>query len=104
MQSHASTIVFTLTCLVLISSVTRTQALGEGSRRIQSNEVSDHDLMIDVLLELLGTLRGTNPTIKEKRQMGVDAGYGSRYDVVNRLSSKLMAMQQAADWNGPGRK
>jgi hypothetical protein len=37
-----------------------------------------------------------------KRQ--VDAGYGSRFVAAHKVGSKLVALKQASDWSGPGRK
>lgn len=60
------------------------------------------ELTLAVLEELIDDIKSHNSISAHKRR--IDAGYGSRYGVASSVGSKLMALKQAADWNGPGRK
>lgn len=99
MQPSQILAVFSL-CVILLSTVRQSQSFA-----ITRDDVSDPDITIAVLEELIEALReknqGSTTNISKRR---FDGGYGNRYNVAQRLGSKLMAMKTAADWNNPGRK
>ncbi|ELU08670.1 hypothetical protein CAPTEDRAFT_215078 [Capitella teleta] len=85
-------------CIVIASLTSRAQAT---SLHRQRRDVTEPSLAIAVLEDLIMELRDE---IHSKKKRRFDAGYGSRYGVAQSVGSKLMALKQAADWNGPGRK
>lgn len=86
-------------CCVLLSQLGIAAAFNTDR---QKRDLSDSQLTIAVLTELIHNLEGDSHSAPSKRRF--DGGYGSRYGVAQSVGSKLMALKQAADWNGPGRK
>lgn len=98
MYVQASTLVALSICTLCILDQS-SEAEAAPSLR-QRRSVYDPEILVAVLEDLLADIKHEN-TVHKRR---VDAGYGSRYGVASSVGSKLMALKQAADWNGPGRK
>lgn len=67
-------------------------------------EISDPWLTIAVLEQLINSIQEDLQKTEQLDKRNFDVGYGNRYGVAHSVGSKLMALKQAADWNGPGRK
>jgi len=93
-QSVSSLIFLSLCTLCVLLSTTQAASTHRQRRSIEP------ELTEAVLQELLEQVR--EQAVPAKRR--VDAGYGGRYGAASSVAGKLMALKQAADWNGPGRK
>lgn len=102
--SSSSYIVSVLLILILtVIGSSSAAAQSTDGNRFNLGTISDPYLTLQVLEELIASLRSElSIETAEKRQF--DGGYGSRYVAAHSVGSKLMALKQAADWNGPGRK
>lgn len=102
MEITSNVLTFLAPCLLLLlcSSALDTE-IPEDNRYIfrMANPV----VTLQALEELTALLRSElSNEVENKRNF--DGGYGSRYVAAHSVGSKLMALKQAADWNGPGRK
>jgi len=89
-------------CLLLISICTLCLLIlsTQASTIYRQRRAIEPELTEAVLEELLEEVREHASPAKRR----VDAGYGGRYGAASSVAGKLMALKQAADWNGPGRK
>jgi len=99
MQLPACTLVALSLCTLCLFDQSSESEAAPSLR--QRRSTYDQELLVAVLEELLQDIKHENAQLAKRR---VDAGYGSRYGVASSVGSKLMALKQAADWNGPGRK
>ncbi|KAK2190497.1 hypothetical protein NP493_78g04031 [Ridgeia piscesae] len=87
-------------CVVFMSQSVRTAAYRVD--RSSSTDLDDPLLTLALLEKLIDDIEMQPMARAVKRRY--DAGYGGRYGAASRVGAKLMALKQAADWNGPGRK
>lgn len=98
MQTTTVALTVVIATTLLLSQVSQTYSAALRDRIDVG--LSDPDLTVAVLEELIDFVSKGNNLHKR----GLDMGYNNRYRVASSVGSKLMALKQAADWNGPGRK
>ncbi|XP_074660369.1 uncharacterized protein LOC141912852 [Tubulanus polymorphus] len=87
---------------LVIPTLVFTAPADSAQKKRSAVRLSNPALTAAVLRELMEYIVDTHGLDKAKRDF--DGGYGSRFASASNYGNKLMALQAATDWQGPGRK